>query len=239
MKTIRSFVFAALVSAPAIFAAPFEGKVTFKITPGRGAPQEMAYSIKGDKMRLELPSQAASGMGGVIFDVPKREVTIVMDSQQMYMVQTMPEPGATPPGDKSGETPTLEKTGEKEKILGFDAQKYVSTFQGSKTELWLAEGLGTFMAFSGGPMGGRGRGGPRGGGGGQAWERALAGKELFPLRVISHDKGGNETRMEATAIDKQSLPDSLFAPPAGYQKFDMGNMMRGMMPQGMRPPGGD
>ena len=28
----------------------------------------------------------------------------------------------------------------------------------------------------------------------------------------------------------EPLPDSLFAPPAGYQKFDMGNMMKGMMP---------
>ena len=95
----------------------------------------------------------------------------------------------------------------------------------------LAEGLGAFMAPSGGnPMGG----GRSGGGGGQAWERALAGKELFPLRVVSLDKGGKQTfRMEATAIDRKSLPDSLFAPPAGYQKFDMGGMMKGMMPPGL------
>jgi hypothetical protein len=36
--------------------------------------------------------------------------------------------------------------------------------------------------------------------------------------------------MEVTAIDKKSLPDSLFVPPDGYQKFDMGGMMRGMIP---------
>src|SRR4051812_3265366 len=83
MKTIRSFVIVAMLSAPALLsAAPFEGKVSFKMTSARGQPQEMSYSIKGDKMRLEVPSQAAAGMGGVIFDVPKREVTIVMDSQQ-------------------------------------------------------------------------------------------------------------------------------------------------------------
>ena len=131
---------------------------------------------------------------------------------------------------KPGEV-TLESTGEKTRILGYDAVKYVSTYQGAKTELWLAEGLGAFMApSSANPMGG----GRPGGGAGQAWERALAGKELFPLRVISFDQGGKQSfRMEATAIDRKSLPDSLFVPPAGYQKFDMGGMMKGMMPPGL------
>jgi hypothetical protein len=87
-----------------------------------------------------------------------------------------------------------------------------------------------------------------------AWERALEGKDLFPLRVVGYEKGkprsekgksaekskgknasGNESfRMEVTAIDKAPLPDTLFNPPAGYQKFDMGGMMKGMM-KGMIP----
>lgn len=57
---------------------------------------------------------------------------------------------------------------------------------------------------------------------------------MFPLRVVSTDKGSKETfRMEATEVKKESLPDSLFAPPADYQKFDMGGMMRGMGLPGM------
>ena len=85
----------------------------------------------------------------------------------------------------------------------------------------------------------------------KAWERALEGKELFPLRVVAHEKGGSARaekgkssdkakskgkasgdtfRMDVTAIDKTSLPDSMFTPPPGYQKFDMGAMMRGMIP---------
>jgi hypothetical protein len=89
--------------------------------------------------------------------------------------------------------------------------------------MWLAEGLGTFMAFNQNPMGGA-----RGGSTPPAWERALAGKELFPLRVAGKDKAGKESfRMEVTAIEKTSLPDSMFTPPAGYQKLDMGGMMKG------------
>ncbi len=86
-----------------------------------------------------------------------------------------------------------------------------------------------------GPMGGR-----RGGGtpAGQAWERALAGKSLFPLRVVSTDKASKETfRMEATNVEKTALPDSLFSVPAGYEKLDMGGMMKGTMPGAGRPGG--
>src|SRR5690606_21257588 len=116
------------------------------------------------------------------------------------------------------------------KILGYTATKYISTGDGTKTDLWLAEGLGTFMGFNTNPMaGGRRKAAP------QAWERALAGKELFPLRVTGRDKSGRESfQLEVTAIDKTSLPDSLFVPPAGYQKFDMGGMMKGML-KGMIP----
>jgi hypothetical protein len=240
MKRILTGFLAAALTAPAVLsAASFEGKVSFKMSPAKGQPQEIAYSIKGDKLRIEIPSQAASGLGGMIYDPAKHEMTIVMDAQQMYMVQAVPTSDAGSNGDKAGSQGSLEKSGEKEKILGYDTQKYVSTAaDGTKSELWLAEGLGTFMMpGAGGPMGGRGMRGGRGGagaGGNEGWARALAGKDLFPLRVITHGKDG-DFRMEATAIEKQALPDSLFSPPAGYQKFDMANMMKGMMPGGMRP----
>jgi hypothetical protein len=232
MKRFLPCLLAVALAAPAaLTAAQFEGKVAFKITPGKGQPQEIAYQIKGDKMRLEMPQGAAGGMGGMIIDTKKREMTLVMEAQRMYVVQAMPEPGAAAPGERAVEAPTLEKTGEKQTILGYAAEKFLSTHQGGKTELWLAEGLGTFAS----PPMSSGRGAARGGApGGQGWERALAGKELFPLRVVSHDKDGNEFRMEATAIEKKVLPDSLFSAPAGYQKLDMGGMMKGMMP-GMRP----
>ena len=48
---------------------------------------------------------------------------------------------------------------------------------------------------------------------------------------MSKDKSGKQTfKMEATAINKQTLPESLFTPPAGYQKLDMGGLMKGMIP---------
>jgi hypothetical protein len=222
MKNPSRCLLAVALFAPAVLsAASFEGRVNFKMTSPRGAPQEIAYNIKGDKIRVEMPGQAA--MGGIIIDTTKRESTVIMDQQKMYMTMALPDVAAQ--ASKKAEEVKLEKTGEKETILGLTAEKYIATHPDSTSEMWLAEGLGTFMsAPSGNPMGGRGGGNSQA----QAWERALAGKELFPLRVVSKDKAGKESfRMEATAIDQKPLPDSLFAAPAGYQKFDMGAMMKG------------
>lgn len=214
-----------LVTPAAVFAASFEGKVSFKMTAPREKPQEMSYSIKGNKLRMEVGGQKESA--GMIMDLAKKEMITIMDSEKMYMVMPIPEE-AEVKGGKQDDV-KLEKTGQTEKILGYTAEKYISTVNGEKTEMWLAEGIGAFSAM-GGPSMGKKKSGSA------AWERALAGKDLFPLRVVTLDKAGKENfRMETTAINKQSLPDSLFTPPAGYQKFDMGGM--GGMMKGMGIPG--
>ncbi len=232
MKILPRWLLAGVALIPAVVSAavPFEGKVEFKMTSG-GRTQDMRYAIKGDQIRIEMPEQ--KGMGGMIMDTSKKEMMILMDDQKMYMVMAMPDLAEPAPG-KREEMPTLEKTGETEQILGYKAEKFISSYQDTKTELWLAEGIGTFAAFSNqNPMGGRGGGMQMP----QGWAKALAGKSLFPLRVVGRDKNGKETfKMEATSLDRQALPDGMFNPPADYQRMDMGNMMRGMMPgmPGMR-----
>jgi hypothetical protein len=239
---LRLFLASVLLVPAALSAATFEGKVTFKMTSGRDKPMEMTYNIKGDKIRMEMPGQ--KGMGGMIMDTSKREMTMIMDEQKTYMVMALPQAAVDAIAKRDDEV-KLEKTNETEKILGYTATKYLLTEKnGAETELWLAEGLGTFMGMTQQNPMSRGRGpAPK------AWERALEGKELFPLRVVGREKGGspradkgksadkmkgkagNESfRMEVTAIDKTTLPDSMFTPPAGYRKFDMGGMMRGMIP---------
>ena len=221
MKNILHFLVGSLLLPAFAWAAQFEGKVDFTLNTPRGASQ-MGYSIKGDKIRIDLVGQ--KGMGGMIFEPAKKQTTVLMPEQKMYMTMEMPDVQAQAAEAKAGDV-TLEKTGQKEKILGFDAEKFISTYQGSATELWLAEGIGTFMAPNQRNPMGRGAGPAP-----QGWEKALAGQELFPLRVVSKGKDGKESfRMEATAINKQALPDTLFTPPADFQKFDMGAMMNPAM----------
>jgi len=241
MKTLLRVFSASLFLLPAaLFAASFEGKVSFKMTSGKSKTQDLTYMIKGDKVRMEFPGQ--QGMGGMIVDTTRKEMMMIMDEQKTYMVMALPQEAMEAVGKKN-EDVQLQKTDETEKILGYTATKYLMTDKSTETEMWLAEGLGRFMGFSNkSGMGGMGRGRAPAT---PAWERALEGKDLFPLRVVGREKGssskakgkgskdaaGNESfRMEVTAIDKTSLPDSLFNPPAGYQKFDMGGMMKGMIP---------
>ena len=224
MKKLTGWLGLGLLCSVAVSAASFEGKVDMKMTSD-GKSQAISYQMKGGKIRVEMPGQKA--MGGMIMDPAKRETTVIMDAQKMYMTMAMPDVAAMATGAKS-ENVKFEKTGEKETILGYSAEKYRVVDGDTTTEMWLAEGLGTFMmANAGNPMAG-GRGGAPAP---QGWEKALAGKELFPLRVVGKSKAGRETlRMDVTAIEKKTLPDALFTPPAGYQKLDMGGMMKGMMP---------
>jgi hypothetical protein len=224
MKNLTLFLLASAMLVPAAVAAvPFEGRLTFKMDAARSKAQEMGYAIKGDKIRIEFPSQKE--MGGMIVDTSKQEMIMLMDSQRMYTVVPVPGPQGAPAA--GGRQPKLEKTGETERIQGYTAEKYISTEGGTKTEFWLTEGLGTFAAFSNAdPVGRAGVGGMPSG-----WERAIAGKPLFPLRVIGYDKAGKQSfRMEVTSINRQALPDGMFTPPIDYQRMDMGGMMRGMMP---------
>lgn len=70
-----------------------------------------------------------------------------------------------------------------------------------------------------------------------AWESELTEKGFFPLRVVSRNKANREQfRLEVTAIEKAALANGLFTVPEGYERFDMGGMMKGAL-KGMLPFG--
>lgn len=235
MKKLTAVLLAAALLAPAaLFAANFEGKVRFKITTGKNA-QDLDYSIKDGLARLDLQTNETSA--AVIINPTRQEVTILMAEQKVYMVQPIAGKAAAA---KNADAPdvSFEKTTVTEKILGYDCTKYVAKTKDSTSEIWATEQLGAFIGMGPG-MDGGGMAEMFGGGrktaapGAQPWETALAQKDFFPLRVVSQTAKNKETmRMEAAAVEKKSLPATDFAPPAGWQKFDMGAMMRGLMPGG-------
>ncbi len=215
----------ALLTAVQTFAAnTFEGKVSLALTAEKGRATNMDYSLKGQKVRMDMDaggSQVAS-----IMDMAKMEMLMLMPEQQMYMVMPMKKPVEQAMEKAGTNTADIEVTGKTETILGYKCSQILVKDKGTVTEMWVAEGLGAFMGLGGGGMFGGGK--PANA---AKWEEALKGKGGFPLRVISRDAKGKETfKMEATKIEAGSLPDSLFSPPAGYQKFampDMGGMFKG------------
>lgn len=226
----RLLAVGALLTAVQSFAADaFEGKVTFAMSGGKDRTQVMDYTMKGSLLRMDINAEGHAA--STIMDMGKREMLMLMHAEHMYMVMPMKLPPEAATKAKAMEsTAEIEKTGKTETILGYKCQQVLVKDKGVTTEMWLAEGLGTFMGMGGGggsPFGG-------GGGGGAApgkWEQALKGLGGFPLRVISHNASNKETfKMEVTKIAPGPQPDSEFTPPADYQKFQM--------PGGMNPFGG-
>lgn len=223
---LRLLAVGTLLTASASFAADaFQGKVSLAITSDKGKSQTLNYSIKDQKLRMDM--EAEGHTMATIMDTAKLEMLMLMTEQKMYMVMPMKKPVEQAQAQamaRQGEsTADIEVTGKTDTILGYKCNQILVKDKGTVTEMWAAEGLGTFAGL--GNQGGGG-GGPFGGhksANAAKWEEVLKGKGGFPLRVISTDtKGKQSFKMEATKIEPGILPDSLFLPPPGYSKFDLG-----------------
>ncbi len=222
-------VSALLTSVQTFAAGTFEGKVSLAITANKGRPMNMDYSLKGQKIRMDM--HAEGNQVTSIMDMTKLEMLMLMPDQQMYMVMPIKQPVEQAMAKQGESTADIEVTGKTDTILGYKCSQILVKDKGTVTEMWVAEGLGMFMGLGGGPMGGGMMGGRKSANAAK-WEEALKGKGGFPLRVITHDAKGKDTfKLEATKIEPGTLPDSLFSPPAGYQKFEMpnlGGMLKGL-----------
>ena len=233
MKFLLRLIAAGSLLASSAFAAnTFQGKVSLAISAGKGKSQTMNYSIKDQKLRMDM--EADGNSFARITDMVKMETMMLMPEQKMFMVMQIKKP-VEKAMEKYGEsTADIEVTGRTEIILGYKCSEILVKDKKTVTEMWVADGLGVFMGM--GNSGGGG-GGPFGGRKDSAnaakWEEALKGKGGFPLRVVTRDaKGKEDFKMEATKIEPGTLPDSLFLPPAGYEQMKMpnlGDMMKGLI----------
>lgn len=223
-----SLLFASFLAFPvAIFAGSFEGTVRINLgSPGK-APTEMEYLTKNNRARITIRSTSKKDKTNEVtqlVDYDKPEMIMLFPDKKSYMA--MPMKGTLEAvGNAFGTKETvLEKTGEKEKILGYTCEKYLAKSPKNTSEMWITSDLGSFpgvnMAASKAVTG-------------ESWEKMFANKNVFPLRMITYDKKGKEeSRWEVTEVRKESVPDSSVTPPADYQRMDMpdmGGMMKGIM----------
>lgn len=224
-KSLRFLVFmiaasVGLLSPRLASAASFEGYVKMNMQPAKGDPMTMSYAMKGQRLRTEIPTEKETMVS--LLDWEKREMSMLLPGQTMYMVIELKDvPMIESEVKKAQESTTLEKTSETTKILGYEATKYIAREGKNVTELWLASGIGSWFNASGG--------------GGMKpkkmtdWEKELIAKQLFPLRTVTFDRKGKQTMvMEVIELTPKKLDDSLFQPPAGYTRFSMGNLMKGL-----------
>ena len=208
-----------LLTAVSSYAAnTFEGKISLALSVDKkGRSQNMDYSIKGKKLRIDM--SAEGNQISTIMDMEKMEVIMLMPDQKMYMVHSIKKPAEQVAEKAAQSNVEIEVTGKTETILGYKCNEMLVKDKGTVTECWLAEGLGSFQGMGSPAEGGRKSANAA------KWEEALKGKEGFPLRVISRNTKGKEVyKMEATKVEPGSLPNSLFVPPEGYEKFQMPNL---------------
>ena len=209
-----------VLASSALTAASFEGVATYKVLgrEGKGGPQEMQFSIKGDKFRTDMDHDGHKG--SMIMNTKTKEMMTLMPDQKKYVVMKMDGMKA-PKGDKPKHTAKLVKTGKTETIAGYRAEEWTIEGAEHKTSVWGTKELGGW-SFSGGN---------RGQAAGMEIPEEFKDGGFFMLRVVGEKGGG----MEATSLEKKSLDDSLFEVPAGYEKMDMGAMggMHGGMGAGM------
>lgn len=208
------------ITTPAsIAASTFEGRIKMQVESGKSDKSVLSYAMKGQHMRMEIPTGKEEMVG--LLDWEKREMSMLMPGQQMYMVIELKDVPALDKVEEKQASTTLEKTSETATIVGREATKYIARDGKNVTELWLTSGLGSWFNMSGGsPMKGKKL---------SDWEKEVIAKGLFPLRMIAYDKGGKQTvKTEVIELTPQKLDDSLFVPPAGYTRFSMGGLLKGM-----------
>ena len=193
--TVASF------SAPAVLHAQrsFEGVVTMRLTdPESGKTSAMKYSVKGEKVRVDLGPEG-QGMA-MIFDVAASKGRMLMPAMQSYMEIDMPA------GADAAWKGKVTRTGRKDRVAGHACEIIVVVDeQKNESEICGATDMGRFVMGAGREKT-------------PAWARGL--ENFFPLRVST--KQGPV--LEATKVEPRAIDASLFAVPRGWKS--MGNMGR-------------
>lgn len=208
---LLSFALLALASTTA--HAQFEGTISMRLSSTSGG-SNMQYSVKGDRMRIDVD---AAKVGGVYVVADHGKATMVMPAQKIYFEQPLPAVPAQAAADASKSS--IKATGRMETIAGYKCEHFtITSAKEGQYDVCLSKELGTFMQ----PMN------PAGGGSASDDVLAHLGGNAFPLKV---QKVGGATSLEVTKIDKKPLAESLFTPPSDYKKLDVGAMRGGRPPQ--------
>lgn len=212
-KGLLYFVLFSLISLSQIISQPksFEGYVQFvsEFTDEESEQViniDMDYYIKNDKFRVEIKAQE----GSTVMLINKDHSYMLMPQANMYMeLPSEIESKEEKKEDQNKDELAKARTGQKKSILGYDCELYVFNEEDSILEIWATNELGFFM-FAATPM----------------EQSQISNKYFtdgfFPLQIIIKDKiGKGKGKVEVIKIEKQSVADSMFEIPTGYNKMTM------------------
>lgn len=192
----------------------FEGVVTYHMSSEKGTlSTTMTYTAKGNKVFWQSADASDPGKSaGIIIDGDAHTMTMIIPQQQMYIVQPFTAKMDVPDSMAKGNW-KMNKVGS-ETVAGISCDDYqIVDSQGKNDEkICAAHGLGNFTM--GGAMDNKAR---------NQWASHLSGMTalsggFFPLKAVRAD---GTTEMEAVKVEKTSVSDAVFSPPAGYKSMSV------------------
>src|SRR5579872_4964141 len=200
-------------------AGNFEGEVDMKINKLNTNGHLIQYFVKGHKARFQADSSDGKSSGSGIYDWQTNQIILLIDKQKMYMVsQTHPEKFHYG-NDKHFK---ITKTGNSENILGYDCQEWAYTSDDNNGKIWFASGIGNWWANQMAAQADKLPPDQR------ALVEVAVDQKLFPMKWETTDKSNSyRGGGEVVKVEKKSIDESFFEPPAGYKKFDMGSLFGG------------
>lgn len=242
---------AAIGATPVAAQTGFEGVITFRqLKKSDGTHTTMLQTTKGHKVRWE-------GMGGdssvMIFDGDTHSMMIVQPQKKTYMTVTqadMDQMAAMmkPMADRMKDAKKGASDENKDKDFDIDITKTgrTETVAGTRCEVWhgtttengkkkegeacVAPGVGLALydIMVNNPMtrGAKGRFDTMM----AKYKQVLSGGKGL-LKMTSIEDGKSTVDMEATKIERKSISDDAFKPPAGYTGQSMSQMMQGAQQQ--------
>ena len=242
---------AVIGATPVAAQTGFEGVITFRqLKKSDGTHTTMLQTTKGHKVRWE-------GMGGdssvMIFDGDTHSMMIVQPQKKTYMTVTqadMDQMAAMmkPMADRMKDAKKGASDENKDKDFDIDITKTgrTETVAGTRCEVWhgtttengkkkegeacVAPGVGLALydIMVNNPMtrGAKGRFDTMM----AKYKQVLSGGKGL-LKMTSIEDGKSTVDMEATKIERKSISDDAFKPPAGYTGQSMSQMMQGAQQQ--------
>lgn len=182
-----------------------------------GKTAEMVTKFKGNKARIDVSEDISTIVDGdtgdmiTLMHTQKKFVRIPGESTRALLESALKAGG--PAGDENAKPPKPVATGEKEKISGYDTEKYHLEHGAMKVDYWLAPGFPNYAAILEQMAGFQ-----KSGLGLMARELAAAPEDFpgFPMRTSAVINGQTIVSTVKT-VRFDALSEKEFTPPEDYQ----------------------
>jgi hypothetical protein len=208
-------------SASRLSAQGFDGVIQFaSYEKDSEKPDTLTQMTKGSKIRFE--GMGKSG-GAMIMDGTNR--IVILPDQKQYVNMPADFGGTAAAAEAAKHRGVAEKTGKTEKVAGISCEDwhYKGTDEDGKAEegeVCVAKGAGLMINRLSGGIAGH-----IFGAGGEAFNQAISSGGGI-MKVTNNGK----VALVAVRAQASSLPDAMFAPPAGYTKMELPGMGRPRKP---------